>query len=140
MGLLDSVLGAVKSQTGQDPTALAGILQSVLANHGGLEGLAELFKKHGLGHTFDQWVGNGPNPPVTGEQVHNVIGSDQLNQLAAKFGLDATQVSNLLAHFLPSLVDKMTPHGKIEPGTNWQDALQGLIKGELSKLLAGFKF
>ncbi len=54
MGLLDSVLGAIKGEGGPDASAILGALQGVLAGKGGLAGLGELFKKQGLESMFSK--------------------------------------------------------------------------------------
>ncbi len=141
MGLLDSVLGAVQGGGGQDSQALMGALQSVLSGKGGLAGLGELFKQKGLESMFASWVSTGPNPPITGDQLNGVLGADTLSQLAAKLGIDGKQASNLLAKFLPDVIDKLTPGGKIEPSANLEQGLAGLLpgllEGGLGKLLSG---
>ena len=118
MGLLDSVLGAVKGEGGEGSNPLSGVLHSVLSKVGGLSGLSERFKQGGLGSMFADWVGTGPNPPITGEQLHGVLGSDTVNQLASKLGIDGSKVSEMLAKFLPGAIDQLTPNGKIEPNEN----------------------
>jgi uncharacterized protein YidB (DUF937 family) len=63
MGLLDSILGAVsgKSDAGGGANALIGILGGLLAQSGGVQGLANKFSQRGQGDTFSSWVGMGEN-------------------------------------------------------------------------------
>src|SRR5438046_8905754 len=114
MGLLDSVLGAMSGKTdgsgGANP--LVGILGGILAQTGGLQGLANKFSQSGCGGAFASWVGLGENQPVSSDQIQKCLGSDQVKALAAKMGIDPDQASNLLAEFLPKVVDKLTPTGK----------------------------
>src|SRR5947209_3864719 len=108
MSLLDSVLGAVSGKTegtqGAGNPVLA-LLPVLLAQSGGLQGLMSKFSQAGLGNVFSQWVSTGPNPPVSGSQIEQVLGCEQVQALAAKLGVDTTQVSQLLAQHLPAVVD-----------------------------------
>lgn len=82
---------------------------------GGLGGLLEKFKQAGLGKTADSWVGTGKNEPVSPEQVKEVVGRDQLSEMAAKLGIPVDQVAGKLLKYLPGIIDKLTPGGKL-PG------------------------
>ena len=49
-------------------------------------------------------------------QVEQGLGSDLLNQIAAKTGLSPGETSSRLAGLLPDLVASVSPDGKIENG------------------------
>jgi uncharacterized protein YidB (DUF937 family) len=55
------------------------------------------------------------------------LGSDQVKALAVKMGIDPTQASTLLAEFLPKVVDKLTPTGKVDPNADHQQGLAAMI-------------
>lgn len=141
MGLLNSVLDAVSGGGGPDPSKLTGALQSVLSGSGGLGGLVDRFKQKGMENIISGWISTGPNPPITGEQLQGVLGADAIGKLAGSLGVDGSQASSLLAKFLPDVIDKLTPNGKIEPGVNVEQGLAGLLpgllQGGLGKLLGG---
>ena len=82
---------------------------------GGLGGLVDKFKSAGLGGLVQSWVGAGPNQAVSPDQVTQVVGTDKLKEMAAKLGLPVDQVAGKLAKYLPGIIDKMTPGGKL-PG------------------------
>jgi uncharacterized protein YidB (DUF937 family) len=82
---------------------------------GGLGGLVDSFKKAGLGAKADSWVGTGANEPVTEPEVEKGVGGDVLDQLAAQTGLSRADLLKRLTQVLPSMVDGMTPGGKL-PG------------------------
>lgn len=121
MGLMDqlgqAVGGMMGSQSGQNPLlqAVAGLLGKD-SGIGGLAGLVQAFQKNGLGEIVNSWVSTGQNLPVTPSQVEQGLGSDLLNQIAAKAGLSPGATNSQLAGILPDLVDKLTPNGKIEAG------------------------
>ena len=134
MGLLDSMLGAGDGKTSGGASQLIGILGGLLAQSGGLQGLANKFSQSGQGDTFSSWVGMGENQPISGGQVQKVLGSDQVNALAAKLGVDPAQASHFLAEYLPKVVDKLTPEGKVDPAADHQQGLAALLPSLLQSL------
>jgi uncharacterized protein YidB (DUF937 family) len=117
MGLFDSILGAMAGKTDSSGRAnpLIGILGGLLTQSGGLQGLANKFLQSGQGGAFSSWVGMGENQSISADQIQKVLGSDQVNALAAKIGVDPAQASHFLAEYLPKVVDKLTPEGKVDP-------------------------
>jgi len=136
MGLLDSILGAVSGQSGQSGGAspLVGVLGNLLAQSGGLQGLASKFAQSGQGNAFQSWVGMGENQPVSSGQVQNALGSEQINAIASRMGVDPAMASNFLAEYLPKIVDKLTPAGKIDPTADHQQGLAALLPSLLQSL------
>jgi uncharacterized protein YidB (DUF937 family) len=136
MGLLDSILGAMsgKSDASGQAAPLIGVLSGLLTQSGGLQGLANKFSQSGQGNTFSSWVGMGENQPISGNQIQNVLGSDQVKALAAKMGVDPAQASHFLAEYLPKIVDKLTPAGKVDPTADHQQGLADLLPSLLQSL------
>jgi uncharacterized protein YidB (DUF937 family) len=136
MGLLDSLLGAMggKGDGSGGATALIGVVGGLLAQSGGLQGLANKFSQSGQGNVFSSWVGMGENEPVSPNQIQSVLGSDQINALAAKMGIDPAQASHFLAEYLPKIVDKLTPTGKVDPAADHQQGLAALLPSLLQSL------
>src|SRR5882762_4300853 len=136
MGLLDSILGAATGKTkGSGGAAqLIGVLGGLLAQSGGLQGLANKFAQSGQGNAFQSWVGMGENQPVSNDQIQNALGSEQVNAMAAKMGVDPADASTFLAEYLPKIVDKLTPAGKVDPGTDHQQGLAALLPSLLQSL------
>ena len=136
MALLDSILSAVSGKGGASGEAnpLMGILGGLLAQSGGLQGLANKFAQSGQGNAFQSWVGMGENQPISSNQIQNVLGSDQVNALAGKMGIDPAQASNFLAEYLPKIVDKLTPEGKVDPAADHQQGLAALLPSLLQNL------
>ena len=136
MGLLDSILGAVSGKTDGSGGAaqLIGVLGGLLAQSGGLQGLANKFAQSGQGNTFQSWVGMGENQAISSKQIQNALGSDQVNALAAKMGIDPAQASNFLAEYLPKIVDKLTPEGKVDPAADHQQGFAALLPSMLQSI------
>jgi uncharacterized protein YidB (DUF937 family) len=92
---------------------MVSVVNNLLDQHGGLQGVINQFEQKGLGATVQSWVGTGPNQAITPDQVHQVLGPDLLQQLSAKSGLSVQDLASKLATVLPQAVDKMTPGGKV---------------------------
>ena len=136
MGLLDSILGAASGQSGATGEAnpLMGIVSGLLAQSGGLQGLASKFAQSGQGNAFQSWVGMGENQPVSSGQIQNAIGSEQVSAIASRMGVDSAMASTFLAEYLPKIVDKLTPAGKIDPNADHQQGLAALLPSLLQSL------
>jgi uncharacterized protein YidB (DUF937 family) len=96
--------------------------------------LANKFAQSGQGNAFQSWVGMGENEALSSNQVQNALGSDQVKALAAKMGIDPAQASSFLAEYLPKIVDKLTPAGKIDPAADHQQGLAALLPSLLQSL------
>jgi uncharacterized protein YidB (DUF937 family) len=100
-----------------DPHAMLESVMDLIGQHGGLGGLLDKLKASGLGDAVSSWVGTGDNRPVPANQLESAIGADTINQIIAKLGVTKEQASALLARYLPMVIDRLTPHGKLEEGT-----------------------
>ncbi len=130
MGLLDKLeneaIGKVMGST-SNPMA-STLLQMIQNQPGGLQGLVQSFHDKGLGGLVASWVGSGQNMPITADQIHQVLGSDQVKALAAKAGISPDQAGSAIAQLLPGIVDKLTPNGEIPAHNNVMEMLGGLLQ------------
>ena len=139
MGLLDSILGG-QHNPGNEPggaNPLLGVLTGLLAQSGGVQGLLNKFTQAGHGDKVSSWVGPGENKPIDPEHVEQVIGPDQISAIAAKLGVDPAQASQLLARFLPNVVDKLTPNGQLDATADHPQSLSGLLPSLLQSFGGG---
>jgi uncharacterized protein YidB (DUF937 family) len=74
------------------------------------------------------------NQPISADQIQKVLGPDQVNALAAKLGVDPAQASHFLAEYLPKVVDKLTPEGKVDSTADHQQGLATLLPSLLQSL------
>lgn len=65
---------------------------------------------------FRFWLGDGPNEPVTADQVIAVFSEEFLASLVQASGLDQGAVVEALAEKLPAFVDSVLPEGRIDQG------------------------
>ena len=107
MGLLDGLLG------GAVGAEMVTVMNNLIAQHGGVQGIITQLEKQGLGATARSWVSTGPNQPISADQVNQVFGSGTIGQLAAKAGLNPQELSQKLSHVLPAAIDKLTPGGQV---------------------------
>jgi uncharacterized protein YidB (DUF937 family) len=115
MSLIDDLGSkAANSMLGDCSNPLATSLLHMINNTpGGLSGMLQSFHDKGLGGLVSSWVGTGQNLPISADQIQNVLGSDQVKELAAKAGISPDIASNALTQLLPTLVDKLTPNGEM---------------------------
>jgi uncharacterized protein YidB (DUF937 family) len=119
MGILDSLENSgILGQLGAAvlPVVLGEVMGtgSQAGNQGGtLSTIVAKLEQAGLGNQVKSWIGNGQNLPITGDQVKQVLGSDVVRQLAAKYNIPIDQVAEVLAHQLPQAVDHASPDGKL---------------------------
>lgn len=130
MALLDSIVKDVAQTLGLGDKAdvLIGELLTLISSQqsGGLKGFLAKFEQAGLSGLVSSWVSSGSNAALSSGQVSQALGSNLLNNWAAKLGLSASTVSAALAALIPSVVDKLTPNGTV-PDT--VPSLSSLVHG-----------
>jgi len=128
-GLMDvvkknpQIVGAVAALLSTRDTSVGGA--------GGLGGLIKSFQGKGMGDMMSSWISTGPNPPITPSQLTDVLGGDTMRQFARKAGLPVAEAGSLLAGLLPTVIDKLTPDGKVPE--------ENALESTLGSLLSGFK-
>ncbi len=136
MGLLDSLLSSVLgggNTSGGQQNALVQLATSLIINHSsgnGLAGLAQQFDQQGLGHLMQSWIGTGENHAISPDQLHQVLGAEQVQQFARQNGMQGSQVTTALAALLPQIINGLTPQGQVPH----QNDLGGMLTGLLSSL------
>jgi uncharacterized protein YidB (DUF937 family) len=118
MGIFDSLenspaLRSALSQLGA--AVLPAVLGEVMGtgSQGGLNAIVAKLEQAGFGDQVKSWIGTGANLPITADQLRQVLGSDVVRQLAAKYNIPVDQLSEILAQQLPQAVDHASPDGKL---------------------------
>lgn len=115
MGLFDTLLNtAISSVAGgntQQNQAIQLVMQLIQQNGGNVGGLLNQLQQGGLGDVLQSWIAQGSNQSVNGSEIENALGSS-LNQAASQVGLDNNEAGNLLAQYLPQVIDALTPNGQ----------------------------
>jgi uncharacterized protein YidB (DUF937 family) len=128
MGLLDDVLGKLGVEGGQQGAITA--ITNLVNSQGGLQGLVQQLSQGGLGDQVKSWVGTGNNQAVSGEQVEEALGPDEVQKLADQGGTSPDQAADMLAQTLPHLVDESTPQGEVpqeDPLAGGREAVENVL-------------
>lgn len=129
MGLLDSVESALGGR-GKQNDIISEIMNLIGGQSGGLAGLVQLFTSKGMGDIISSWIGTRKNLPISSGQLTELFGSDTIENLASKLGMDSTSLTGQMSNLLPQVIDKLTPGGKIPEGdilSKGMDMLGGLF-------------
>jgi uncharacterized protein YidB (DUF937 family) len=125
--------GGVAELAQKNPQAVAAVLALLssrdpsVGGSAGLTGLLGSFQKAGLGDMMSSWIAQGPNPPISAQQVAQVLGDDVLSQFAGRAGLPSGQAGSALAALLPAVIDQLTPDGQVPPAGRFDDTLGSLL-------------
>ncbi|MRR35170.1 DUF937 domain-containing protein [bacterium] len=137
MGLLDELVGKAAGMLGgaQGGEGQGGLLDEVMGmlaggQGGGLSGLVQNFKDKGLGDIVSSWISTGENLPISADQIKEGLGSETVQNLAAKVGISPDDLSAQLSQFLPGVIDKLTPDGTVPEGGLREKGLE-FLKGKL---------
>lgn len=148
MGILEQLLASIMNQRAQDQgqmvpgqvapgqvdlSQLSGLAQAVITmlndpRIGGLQGLAQRFQQNGLGDVLNSWVSTGQNQPIDPNDLQQVLGHDQVSQMAQQAGVPPQQGSSLIAMLLPQLIDQLTPQGQAPEQNQLAQAGASLLK------------
>ena len=130
MGILDSLLkGATGNSSDNDkPNAMGGILEMLTGGGtGGIQGLIQKLTAGGLGSTVKSWISTEKNEPVEATQLQDALGTDMIAKLASKMGVSQSEAALHLSKLLPTIIDKLTPDGKL-PESDSPGNIEDLLK------------
>lgn len=134
MGLLDNLTQAAATGLGREAqgSGIAGAILQMLQNQpGGIAGLMQNFQQNGLASLLQSWISTGQNLPISAEQIQQVLGHQQVAQIADQAGVSPQEASNGVASLLPQIVDKLTPNGQIPQSGDLMSQGMELLKGKL---------
>jgi uncharacterized protein YidB (DUF937 family) len=137
--------GATGGAAGADPAGALTGLASAIGQQGGIDGVLDQLRSAGYSRQVDSWISTGENETIPPQQLGAALGDEKVQQLSATSGISIAQLLPLLAAFLPTIVNMLTPHGTTpEGGVNQAAAdsgpdLTGMLGGVLGGLggLAG---
>jgi uncharacterized protein YidB (DUF937 family) len=130
MSLLDSVMDVLGTQS----TGGGNVEQLVsLLGNGGLESIVAKLQTGGLGDVIQSWIGTGANLPVNSDQLHSVLGSETVANLASSLGVSGSNLANVL----PSLIDQLTPNGSLPENGISDLVTNAMSSGAVKDILGG---
>ncbi|EER47930.1 hypothetical protein AM305_05839 [Actinobacillus minor NM305] len=137
--ILGSIASSVLSGNNSNQSVAMQLIQSLLQSEGGIEGLIQRFNQSGLDDLLKSWISpNEENAPISNQQIVEVVGEDNLRSAAETAGVDEKDAGDILAEYLPKLVDMLTPDGQLPDlkNLNTNDLLAQAAKGVLGKLFS----
>lgn len=99
---------------------------------GGVRAVLERFRHKGLGPHADSWVSTGGNRKLRAEEADEVVGGEELSQVARQIGVPERDVALGYAEIVPELVDQLSPDGRVPPEA---DAALAAGRSELEREL-----
>ena len=71
------------------------------------------FEEKGMREEVDSWVRTGPNKPIDRRRIEDVFGQRELDDLSRTKGVDRDQLAEVLAKYIPRIIDELTPQGRV---------------------------
>jgi uncharacterized protein YidB (DUF937 family) len=98
------------------PNDLTDILTQIFGGGGAqkLPDVVRQFEEKGMRDQVDSWVRTGPNKPIDRRQVEDAFGERELEGLARSKGIDRDQLAEVLAKYIPKIIDELTPSGQLQ--------------------------
>lgn len=137
--MLGNILGSVASSifggNNNQSTAIQ-LIQALLQSQGGVEGLIAKFQQTDLSDLLKSWISEDKNEPISGSQITEVLGQDTIEIAAKEAGMENAEASDLLAEYLPKIVNAITPNGELPDlkNLNVNDLVAQAAKGMLNNL------
>lgn len=119
MSFFDAISGFASNIFGSAiEDRLPGLLQGALGHteFGNFSGLIDHLRQAGLDEQVSSWLSNGPNLPISPDQIASALGAGTIADLAGQVGLSPDIVTNALSNYLPGIVDKLSKNGVLDQG------------------------
>ena len=99
------------------PNDLSDILTQIFGGGGAqkLPDVVKQFEEKGMRDQVESWVRTGPNKPVDRRQIEDAFGQREIDTLARSKGIDRDQLAEVLARYIPKIIDELTPTGQLPP-------------------------
>jgi uncharacterized protein YidB (DUF937 family) len=119
-----TVVAGAPGAGGAAPTSLNDLLKGGLGGllaggaagtvlSGGLSDLLKQLQDSGHGEVAKSWVGTGQNHPISPTDLGSALGADRISTLTSQFGISQQELLDGLSHYLPQVVDHLTPSGQV---------------------------
>jgi outer membrane protein OmpA-like peptidoglycan-associated protein/uncharacterized protein YidB (DUF937 family) len=120
---------AKRLSLGERAPGLLGMLLSLIFDEkrGGFAGFIDRFRAKGLGDTLTSWLGNGENKSLSVAQLENVLGTQVIAQMASRLDLAPSAVGTALGQLLPTVIDKLSPDGRLPVGLALPDSAKAYL-------------
>jgi uncharacterized protein YidB (DUF937 family) len=98
-----------------DASALISALSGLTSSSGGLDinNLIGAMQSGGLEDILQSWLGDGENAAISGNQINDIIGSEEISAFASQLGLSQDEATGGLQDALPRMVDNASIGGNL---------------------------
>lgn len=103
---------------------------NLINNAGGLPAILQQLQASGIAQQVASWIGTGENSPVSGNQLADALGADNIAQIAQHAGIEPEHAATGLAQLLPQIIDKLTPDGQVPQNELLAQGIH-LLRGKL---------
>lgn len=62
---------------------------------------------------MQSWVGTSDNQPIDDDAIEQVVGQQDLQQMAQQLGVPEQEVRHAFAEVMPEMVNQLTPEGQL---------------------------
>lgn len=142
MNVLSSLTGSGVGQPSeqQHASVAQAFLQHFSSQPGGLSGVVDQFRQQGMGSHVDSWMstqpGSQPEQTVQPHQVEQALGTDQVQSIAQRAGINPEMAKVALAAALPLLMSHLSQgSGQLPSQAHTGSGLAGLAQGLFSHVL-----
>lgn len=101
--------------------------------NGGIGEVLKRFQQKGYKQQAQSWVATGDNQDLQPDAIDEVVGQQELQQMAQRLGVPEAEVKQAFAEILPEMVNQLTPQGQVPPDA---DAVLDEGRAELEQELA----
>lgn len=81
--------------------------------NGGMGAVLDRFRQKGYGQQMQSWVATGDNQPIDDQAVEQVVGQQDLQEMAQRLGVPEEEVRQAFAEVMPEMVNQLTPEGRL---------------------------
>lgn len=102
-----------------DMSEISSALMSLFSNNQGQFNLSSIISSMQKGGNNDlmelaaSWLGSGENKPISGNQLFDILGRDNILAFAKRLGINETSALSGLQEALPKMVDQASPNGSL---------------------------
>ena len=75
--------------------------------------LLKQFQQNGHSDTANSWVGTGSNKAISPNDLASALGADKIDALTTQSGMSRGDLLQGLSRYLPQVVDRLTPEGRL---------------------------
>ena len=127
--------GSGNAGSNLDVGTVIGALSSLSGGQGGINlgTLMNGMQQNGMGDILQSWLGDGDNQAVSGDQIKNLFGSDQISAFASQLGLSESDAIGGLQDAVPQLMDNASQGGSLLDSIGGIEGAMGLASKFLGR-------